>query len=146
MPQLQNWKLENGEWVWYFIQNGEIDTPFGKWKVAGGDGTISLPPGMPADTSNLDKMITIDRTSVDLVAGSQKVETVTISNHLPGVVNLEIGSDRPKGLAVVVDKKQLGRDEKAVVSFSVVGDTRPTGTVRINVGPLQEFLIQVKTK
>lgn len=146
VPQVQNWKLENGEWVWYYIQTGTIDTPFGEWKVTSGDGTISLPPGMPADTSNLNKMITIDRTSVDLTAGSEKVETVTITNHLPGLVNLEISAARPEGLVVSIDKKQVGRDEKAIISFSVAGSKRPSGAVRIDAGPLQQFVIQIRTK
>ncbi len=146
VPQVQNWKLENGQWCWYFVPNDTIDTPFGKWKVTSGDGAIPAIPGMPANTEDLGKMITIDRTSVELLAGSHKPETVTITNHLPGTVNLEIGTDRPQGLDVVVDKKQLGRDEKAVVSFSVVGNAKPSGTVRIDAGPLQQFAVQIKTK
>ena len=90
--------------------------------------------------------ITIDRTALELVAGSKKVETVTITNHLSGVVNLEIGADRPKGLVVGIDKPILARDEKAVVSFGVAGDARPSGTVRISAGPIQDFLIQIRTK
>lgn len=146
VPQVQNWKLDKGEWAWYFVQSDTIDTPFGKWKITSGDGAISTPPGMPADLTSLQKMLTIDRTAVELVADSQKVESVTISNHLPGLVNLEIGADRPQGLLVTIDKKQLGRDEKAVVSFSAVGSAKPSGTVRIDAGPLQQFLIQIKTK
>ena len=63
---------------------------------------------------------------------------MTISNHLPGIVNIEIGADRPKGLVVGSDKTELARDEKAVVSFSVVGRCEAIGTVRIGVrGPFR---------
>jgi len=146
VPTTQTWKLEDGEWFYYYDQTAAVDTPFGKWQVVKGDGNISLPPGMPADTSSIQSLISIDRTTIQLVAGSQKVETVTVSNHLPGSVSISIGADRPKGLIVNIDKPQLGRDEKAVISFSVVGEAKPTGTVRIEAGPLQEFLIQISTK
>ena len=94
----QTWKLEDGDWVWYFDTHADVDTPFGKWHMSSGDGTIALPPGMPANgpnIENIDKMVSIDRTHVELVAGSPKVETVTITNSLPGVINIEIGKDRP---------------------------------------------------
>jgi hypothetical protein len=47
---------------------------------------------------------------------------------------------------VSVDKKQLARGEKAVVSFSIDGDAKPSGTVQISVPPLYDFVVQVKTK
>jgi hypothetical protein len=146
VPTLSTWKMENGEWVWYYVQNAVIDTPFGKWQVTSGkDAAPAMPPGMPT-ASSLDGMVSIDRTSVELVAGSRKAETVTISNQLPGVVSVDIGADRPKGLVVAVDKKQLARGEKAVVSFSIDGDTKPSGSVRISVPPLYNFVVQIKTK
>ena len=57
--------------AYYYDQNVAVDTPFGKWQVVSGDGKISMPPGMPADPSTLQSMITIDRTAVALVAGSE---------------------------------------------------------------------------
>lgn len=146
IPTQQTWKMENGQWVWYYVQNATIDTPFGKWQVTSGSGTApSLPPGMPT-ASSMEGMVSIDRTAVELSAGNAKPETVTITNQLPGVVNIEIGTDLPKGLVVAVDKKQIARGEKSVVSFSIDGDAKPSGTVRISAPPLQEFLVQIRTK
>jgi hypothetical protein len=147
MPYTSDWKLEDGEWMWYFIPTDYIDTPFGKWGVNRTDGgAISLPPGMPARAESLNALVSVDRTSVELTAGSTRAETVTISNKLPGTVSIEIGKERPHGLKVTVDKKQLGRGEKAIVSFSISGDEKPNGTVEIKAAPLQSFLIHVTTK
>ena len=149
VPISQDWKVENSEWVWYFVPTDVIDTPFGKWHVTSANGAApAMPAGIP-DVSSLDKMILIDRTSVELESGSQKVETVTISNQLPGAVDIQIGTnypDFPKGLVVETDKKRLARGEKAVISFHASGDAKPSGTVRIAAQPLREFLIQVRTK
>jgi len=141
------WKLDNGEWCWYKVAETEIDTPFGKWKV--GDGGSGSPPPMPAgmpDPSKLKTAVSIDRTSIDLTAGSQKVETVTITNHLPAPIDLVPGPDGPKGLIMAIDKKKLAPEEKAVISFSTSGTEKPIGTVRISAGPVQDFVIQIRTK
>jgi hypothetical protein len=147
IPYTSDWKVENGEWVWIFIPSDYIDTPFGKWHVSGTDGgTISLPPGMPKNVANLDALVSVDRTEVELVAGSQKKETVTISNNLPGMITVDFGPDIPQGLVVGIDKKQLGRGEKAIVSFSARENSKPSGTVRLTAAPIMDFLIQIRTK
>lgn len=141
---LHTWKLEDGKWVWYKEQNAEIDTPFGKMHPGPTGATGSaLPSGLP-DFSQIQSLVSIDRTTVDLSAGPG---TVTISNHLPGSISLQIGADRPQGLIVEIDKSQLAQGEKAVISFRASGQTKPSGTVRIVASPLgQQFVIQIGTK
>ncbi len=143
-PVSSDWKLENGQWCWYYLPVDVIETPFGKWQITKGNGVISMPPGMPADASNLQAMVTIDRTALELSGGN--TGTVTITNNLPGIVNLELDNERPLGLVVSADKTQLGRGEKAMVSFSAAGDAKPNGTFRIKAGPVQDFLIQIRSK
>jgi hypothetical protein len=145
VPVHSTWKLENSQWMWY-VEQATIETPFGKVQASKNDsGEAHRPPGIP-DLGNLQNLVSIDRTSVDLTAGNPKPETVTISNQMPGPISVQVATERPKGLTVQIDKSQLETGEKAVVSFSVLGDAKPSGAVRISAGPLQEFVIQIRTR
>ena len=83
-PVKSSWKLENGEWMFYIEAIRE--TPFGPMHT----GTASDPPpdlsamqaSQPSVASLLSK-VKIDRTAVVLSPNSL-VDTVTISNQLPG--------------------------------------------------------------
>ncbi len=141
------WKLENEKWVWYLVQEGEVDTPFGKMRVGSPNAgpAPALPASMP-DPSKIRSLVAIDRTSVELVAGSHKAEAVTITNHMPGSIDISAAGDGPKGLVMLIDKNKVGPEEKAVVSFSARDNETPSGTVHLNAGPLQVFSIQIHTK
>lgn len=146
VPSSANWKLEDGQWVWYVSQAPELDTPFGKWRPGAAGSTGSgMPAGMITPGSS-EPLISIDRSSVELKAGSRAVQTVTLFNHLPGPVSLEIGSDLPAGLTVEIDKHTLAPGEKGIVSFSVEGNARPSGQVHIKTAPLPDLVIQITTK
>jgi hypothetical protein len=140
------WKIEKGEWVWYMEQEGTMDTPFGKIKVQRNEGNeMPKPPGMP-DMSKMDALVSIDRTSVQLVPGNAKPETVTILNGMPGPISVQVVGDRPQGLIVQIDNSQPGKGEKAVISLSAATNAKPGGTVRISAGPLQEFVVRIATR
>jgi hypothetical protein len=141
VPASPTWKLENGEWVWYANQSPDIDTPFGKWHTGTGPATggQNLAATM-ASPDALQNLVSIDRTAVELTPG---VNTITISNQLPGPISVAV-TDQPAGLKVDVDKPSVGAGDKAIISFSATGTAAPSGTVRIVASPInKEFLIRV---
>jgi hypothetical protein len=143
-PGVSAWKFENGDWFWYVDQSAGLDTPFGKIKPSGATGgKVPSLPGIP-DLASLKNQITIDRTAVTL-SDATPVQTVTIANHLPGPVTIEIqGID---GLIVDSENKQLGAQQTATISFHAKPGSKPTGTVGINVNPLgQHFDVAVSSK
>jgi hypothetical protein len=148
-PVPTTWKLENGEWYWYQIQNGDIDTPFGKWHVGPVDpkATSAPPlPGMPVDPTNIAKAVTIDRTSVDLETNSSTPATLTITNHMSGAIDVKLASSPIQGLLVSIDKEKVAPGDRATVSFRAEAGAKPSGKVTIAAGPIQQFAIDVNTK
>ena len=72
------------------------------------------------------------------------MQTVAISNHMPGPVTIEIQATKIDGLVVEVDNKQVASQKSATVSFHAKPGTRPAGTVGIDVQPLgQHFDVKV---
>jgi hypothetical protein len=139
---VSTWKFENGDWFWYVDQTA-VDTPFGKIPInkttAGGAPAM---PGIP-NLATLRDQVSIDKSSVTL-SDASPVQTVAISNHMPGPVTIEIEATNIDGLVVDVDNKQLGSQKSATVSFQAKPGTKPAGTVEIDVQPLgQHFDITV---
>ncbi len=140
------WKLENGQWCLYIDQSPEIDTPFGKFRPGvGGPGGSPLPSGLPNPT-DMDTMVTADRTSVVLTNGDRTPQTVTVTNHLPGAVKIAVGTTLPTGLNAELDKKDLASGEKAIVSLRAEGDAKPAGDLHISIGPLPDLIIKITTR
>lgn len=146
-PVPMTWKLDNGEWCWYQIQNGDIDTPFGKWHVStdkNGPAT-SLPQGM-ADPSSLQSLITLDKKTIELQPGATEPQTAVVTNHLAGDITLKVVSAVPEGLRVSFSSAIVHPGASATLSFTAATGTHPNGIVAIAAGPLQEFRIQVHSK
>jgi hypothetical protein len=148
-PVPMTWKLDNGQWCWYQVQDGYIDTPFGKWHVGNADST-GKPPALPgingaADPTKISSLVTISRTSVVLSADG-KASTVTVTNHMPGTIDVKLASAALPGLSVSVDKEKLSSGETSTVSFEADAGAKPSGKVTIDAGPLQRFVIDVSTK
>jgi len=139
---VSTWKVENGDWFWY-VDQAALETPFGKIPInkATGGGAPAM-PGMP-NLASLKDQVSIDKSAVTLSEASP-VQTVAISNHMPGHVTIEIEATTIDGLVVDVDNKQPGSQKSATVSFRAKPGTKPAGTVGIDVQPLgQHFDVTV---
>jgi hypothetical protein len=142
LPGTSTWKFENGDWFWYVDQTA-VDTPFGK--IAINKSTPGGAPGIPGipDIASLKNQVSIDKSAV-ILSEASPVQTVAISNHMPGAVTVEIEETKIDGLVVEVDNKQLASQKVATVSFHAKPGTKPAGTVGIDVQPLgQHFDITV---
>lgn len=146
-PVSMTWKLDNGEWCWYQIQDGYIDTPFGKWKVSPSQTgtTPSFPAGM-ADPSSLKSLIAVDRRTVVVVPGASEAATATITNHLAGDITLQVSGPLPEGLTVSFSKAKVQAGESSVVSFAAAAGTHPAGVVDIRAGAVQDLQIRVESR
>jgi len=148
-PVPMTWKLDNGRWCWYQVQNGDIDTPFGKWHVGNLNSTSKVPtlPGLAAaaDPNKLSTLVTIDRTAVEL-RGNGEASTVTITNHMSGTIDVKLASASLPGLTVSVGKERLSPEETTTISFKAAPSTKPLGQIMITAGPVQRFVIDIDTK
>jgi hypothetical protein len=138
-PAATLWKLENGQWVYYVDQAATVQTPFGpvqEQKGAGKDAPPTLSKvGKAPDISTLQSMVKIDRNAVDLSPDSQ-TETVTVTNDLPGGVDLELQYGKVPGVSVELEKKHLEAGEKTVIHFRATSAGKAVGLVHVTVSPI----------
>jgi len=116
---------------------GAIPTPFGAVTPSLGNGA-AVPLGLPGkavDPASLKGLVKIDRNSVVLTT-AEPTQTVTVSNNMPGPVDVDLSSDNIDGLTASLDKKHLESGEKSAIRFQSTGKGTGSGSVRLLVSPL----------
>jgi len=147
MPVLGSWKIENGQWVWYIDRELASQSPFGRINPPSGEtkGPVDNKPAARMNLATLMTLVTVDRTSVILNA-SNPVETVTVSNDMPGAITLELTDPHLAGISVEVEKSDLKAGEKSAVRFRLTGEAKSSGVVRLTASPVNKvFEIQVSS-
>ncbi len=148
MTSVHTWKLENGTWFWYVDQTAGFDTPFGKMRVNGvaAPGSLNIGPmGAATGPKGLESLVTVNRNSVELTK-SDPVQSVIVTNGLPGPISLTLSGNDADGLTVNVELKELKAGEKGQVQFKRTG--KPvSATIIIHVAPVNlDLPIQVKSE
>jgi hypothetical protein len=141
------WKLENGQWVWYIEHEPVVQTPFGSVKTQEGKGAAppAAKPGRAPDISVLRSLVKIDRNAVILTAEAPQ-QTVTVSNGLPGGVDLELHG-RAAGFRAEMEKKHLEAGETTLIRFTATGGSTGGGVVQVLTSPIDtELDIRVTIK
>lgn len=136
-PSITLWKIENGQWVYYVDQTAVVPTPFGP--VENAPGNAGPPAGSMAakmpDVSTFRNLVKIDRESVDLTRGGP-VQTVTVSNELPGGVDLALQFMPVDGLSAQLEKMHLEAGAKTAIQFRATGQGKATATVHVSISPI----------
>jgi hypothetical protein len=156
------WKIEDGQWAWYYKAEGE------PWITAMGksdaelisrklDGTVQVPQVINQDTANsaADKILRqsdIDKSSLRLLSDKASSDKIVFHNAVNGQVSIEL-LDLPKlpGFHIDVDKPALNAGEDAVIEahYDPPADRDPDVHIQgfrftINIHPFEQvFLIQV---
>jgi hypothetical protein len=139
MPRISTWKLERGQWFWYFDQKAPQDTPWGKMaNPAGSPGGSSTPFQMPKGPTpgELTGLVKADKELVTL-AKAPASDTVTISNGMPGWVRLVV--ERPRveipGLELKLDPTDVqgGKTATLSISYDPKGEKAPVSVVTLSV-------------
>lgn len=120
VPRLTRWKVENGEWFWYFDPDAVTETPFGLLKPGGlaPDGSkapLTIPQG--PSVQDLMKAVKADKAEVTLSAAKPSVETVTVTNGMPGWVTLRLQKPDLAGLEAELDRTQLQVNQTAKLTL-----------------------------
>ena len=145
-PSTTLWKIEDGKWVWYIDTTATVQSPFGELKQGHDAATPSSSnvAGRAPDISTLRASVKVDRNTIELTRDGPP-QTVTVSNDLPGGVDLELRSNGIPGLSVRLEKKHLEAGEKTVVYLQAATGSEGAGVVSLIVSPIATRLdIQVK--
>ena len=112
IPAVTLWKIENGQWMWYLDPQAPFQTPFGGVQPPG-----EIKPGatpdfsammksMPATPAALLDQVQLDQNSLVLTA-EQPVATASITNNMPGFVEVTIEQPKNSGVAVEIDHARI---------------------------------------
>ena len=146
MPMTTSWKMENGQWCWFIDPDLSSQTPFGR--IDRSPATARKPgdpPPVKIDVATLMNQVTLDSTSVILDA-SNPIQTITVSNNLPGEVNLELTNPQLEGVSIEVERSTLKAGEKSAIRFRRTSEAKSSGLVRIVASPLNKiFDIRVRS-
>jgi hypothetical protein len=123
--------------MYYIDPAAALQTPFGTIQDRngkGGNAPASL-AGRIADLSSMQNLVKIDRNAVDLTADGPE-QTVTVSNDLPGGVDLELQAGKIAGLSAELEKKHLEAGEKTVIRLRATGKEKGAGVIHLMVSPI----------
>jgi len=146
-PSTSQWKLDNGQWA-YYVEQGVVETPFGKLDPR--KSVPAIPPldksGKAPDRAALQALVKVDRNSVVLTS-EEPTQTVTVSNDLPGAIDLVLAGNQIEGVSADLQAKHLEAGEKTTLKLSAKDGGSHAGVVSILVAPLNTQLdIQVTTR
>jgi hypothetical protein len=120
VPQITDWKIENGVWCWHLDPNAPIRTPIGMTKPSHAHpaeaptGPVARPTG--PGVSDLAGLVSADKTEVRL-SPTAVSDQVVVTNAMPGGVELTLEVPRTPGLEVKLDHAELGANQTALVLF-----------------------------
>lgn len=141
MPVTTLWKLVDGEWFWYTVPRGDsIASPFGRMTAGKGEGgSASFVNRSPAEVAaEILKQVKVDRNEVKLSSYEPASAEVTVSNQMPGSINLSLDYAGFAGFKATLDRKSIGSGETARIRLECKPANKaakPTLTVRLMVEP-----------
>lgn len=147
MPSITYWKLEDGEWRWYTPERLKNMTPFGAMSTTTGTsnsvGREGQAPGgiQSPNLAAIQSQLSADKTSI-IFTGKKPIETFTITNSLPGPVDLTIDPHVAtiKGLRANVSKLHLEAGEKTVVMLTWTPGIALRDTVALTASPINSVV------
>jgi hypothetical protein len=162
MPAVSHWKIDDGQWFWYYIQPSEMESPFGSMKAGPENQNSSLGAMMPrnfqAVAKELLSKVTMDRLEVSLAQDRSSRQEMHLKNAMIGSIKVTADPTGVPGLTVVPAKSEVGPGEEiaVVVEFNLEDPSilcreclvhpgvRPPATVNLHVSPTQqEFPIKI---
>lgn len=135
------WKIDNGVWCLYIDPAAKLRTPFGALSKAANTGSagdrrsaMPMPFPTPDGVANL-RSVTVDPVEVKLSATVRSV-TITITNHLPGGVDLELKGDEPSRITWKLGKTHLDASEMTQLQVQSSGTGEGTEALHLSVSPM----------
>lgn len=136
VPIASNWKIEDGDWFFYFDQKELNMTPFGEMKPGARGSGADLPPMQGPDVAALQTMVKADRDRIELSPG-QESQQVRITNTMPGSVNLRVEIPAVPGLTATLESPEVPPRGSTVLTIATdpKNPMHQPAVVRVHVQP-----------
>ncbi len=162
MPAVSHWKIDNGDWFWYYFKAPDLESPWGVMKPGPADDTNSVVARITADpvaaARNILAKVVLDRNAVSVDQTKESKQEIHLKNGLLGPIRVLADPTGTPGLTVRPAKAEVGPGEDAAVVIEFNPDdpevtcreclmhpgVRPAITVNLTVQPTQQrFPIQI---
>jgi len=162
MPNVSHWKVQDGEWFWYYTKPSQMETPFGTMKTGPENNNpgfgFSIPQDPRAEAIKILKRVTLDRSEVSIDQDQNSKAEIHLKNGLLGPVTVTADPTGTPGLTVRPAKPEVGPNEEIAVLIEfnfedpsincrqclVNPGARPPATVNLHVQPANlEFPIKI---
>jgi hypothetical protein len=162
MPVVSHWKIDNGQWFWYYLQQTEVETPFGTMKPGPPGEPSSMVAAVSSDPMAVARSILskvgLDRNAVSVDQTHDSKEEIHLKNGLLGPITVMADPTGTPGLTVKPAKSKVDPGEEIAVVIEFNPDdpevncrdclmhpgVRPPVTVNLTIQPTQQrFPIQI---
>ena len=139
MPTTGMWKVEGDKWVWFVDQSGPVKTPFGEMKPPVPGQAPATPSDLSTqiksfDVNSLQRQVRVEPSAVSLTQ-DQPVQSVTITNGMPGPLDLTLVTKSIPGVGIELEKTHLDAGQKVKLTLTRKSDGNSSGNVRVDVSP-----------
>jgi hypothetical protein len=138
-PLTSLWKLENGQWYWYVVHQKDWESPWGRMHP-GPDPSQKKAAAVfkGVDPKDVLQQVSVDTTEIRLKGYEASSGRATISNGMPGDIQLRLAAPPMSGLVVKLDKTTLKSGEQASISVEykpATTEPKPAAQISVNVEP-----------
>jgi hypothetical protein len=156
MPNVTHWKIDNGQWFWYYVQLTERESPFGTMKPGAENPDAGVAAMIPKDfraaAKEILSKVTMDSTEIGIDQDRSSKQELHLKNGMIGSIKVSADPTGVPGLTVRPAKSEVGPGEEiaVVVEFNfddpavlcreclVHPGVRPPATVNVHVDPTQQ--------
>jgi len=161
VPFSSRWKVENGEWFWYYTASDHMDSPFGEMR-GGPESEHGRAPVVPPDMNKIAQQIlsqvSLDRNEVTIEQDASSTQEVHLKNAMMGSIQVSTDPTGLPGLSVRAEKTQVnpGEEIKILIEFNfddpeincrpclINPGVKPPMSVNVHVSPIQrDFPIKI---
>ena len=162
MPAVTHWKIDNGDWFWYYFKATQVDSPWGVMKPGppseGSSVTARIPTDPMAAARNILAKVVLDRNAVTVDQTKESKQEIHLKNGMLGAIKVLADPTGTPGLTVRPAQPEVGPGEEVAVVIAFNPDdpevtcreclmhpgVRPPITVSLTVQPTQQrFPIQI---
>jgi len=160
LPLGSRWKVENGDWFWYYVVSNHMDSPFGSMNAGpeSEHGHAPIPPDMNKIAQQILSKVTMDRKEVTIEQDQSSQQEVHLKNDMMGAIQVSTDPTGQPGLTVRAEKAQVnpGEEIKIIIEFNfddpeincrpclINPGVKPPMTVNIHTSPIQrDFPIKI---
>ena len=136
------WRVEKGQWVWYYVKQMETPTPWGISKRTAENEAPSL-HAKAVSVGEVLGAVGLSKDRVTLLGYKESTDSLKVTNNLPGEVRISIEGIGAPNLTVKMDKTLLKAGESATVEFQYKPadpSAKPTLDGIVRVEPLARQL------